>query len=213
MTRTSFYYSVFLGLLAVTLLGANWIDQGSDNQQAVPLGELPFEIGGWHGTTNPPLESNLLAKLHPTAYLSRQYTNGGSNLDLFIAYYAHQQAGETAHSPLLCLPGAGWEIDERRSLKIRSFDVNELAIRKDGTRLRVLYWYQSANRIHANEYLGKILLVRDAILFRQTSGSIVRVVVPDSPLGRETAFRFSNAIIPILFDLYQGKSSLPYQNK
>jgi hypothetical protein len=37
----------------------------------------------------------------------------------------------------------------------------------------MFYWYQSRNRIVANEYLGKILLAKDTLLTGRTAGSIV----------------------------------------
>jgi len=48
-------------------------------------------------------------------------------------------------------------------------------------RALVLYWYQSRDRVIASEYIGKVLLVRDALFSGRTSGSIVRIVVPDRP--------------------------------
>jgi len=34
--------------------------------------------------------------------------NGAPDVDLFVAYFASQRAGDTLHSPKNCLPGDGW---------------------------------------------------------------------------------------------------------
>ena len=48
----------------------------------------------------------------------------------------------------------------------------------------------------ASEYVGKVLLVRDALFRGRTSGSIVRIVVPDRPGMLEQAVGFASAVIP-----------------
>ena len=60
----------------------------------------------------------------------------------------------------------------------------------------VLYWYQSKERVIASEYVGKILLARDALMQNATAGSIVRIIVPDQPGALETARAFASELIP-----------------
>jgi hypothetical protein len=59
-----------------------------------------------------------------------------------------------------------------------------------------LYWYQSKTRIIASEYLGKVLLTRDALLRNSTAGSIVRIIVPDRPGEIDAARDFAAGVIP-----------------
>ena len=43
-------------------------------------------------------------------YLSRAYYRAdGAVVGLYMGYYGSQRQGDTIHSPLNCLPGAGWE--------------------------------------------------------------------------------------------------------
>src|SRR5262249_5895980 len=107
------------------------------------------------------------------------------NADLFVAFYAQQRAGESMHSPKHCLPGAGWEIWNYASMDIpvngQIYKINKYSISREGVRSVVLYWYQSKGRIIASEYMGKVLLARDALMQDSTAASIVRVTVPDEP--------------------------------
>ena len=104
------------------------------------------------------------------------------------------------HSPKHCLPGAGWEIWDYGSSNIamggRNFEVNKYSIQNGGDRRLVLYWYQSKGRIIASEYMGKILLARDALLQNSTAASIVRIIVPDQPGALEYARDFASELIP-----------------
>jgi len=187
-------------LLATTLLASKLTITRKAESLAQPLDTIDRNIAGFTGSDGPPLDERVLSKLLCDAYLSRLYRNSNIEADLFIAYYAQQRAGESMHSPKHCLPGAGWEIWDYASTDIpvgnRSFKVNKYAISHESNRSLVLYWYQSKTRIIASEYLGKILLARDALLQHGTAGSIVRVIVPDRPGALAEARTFASGVIP-----------------
>jgi EpsI family protein len=151
-------------------------------------------------TDNPALPEGVISALKPTSYLSRTYRSQGLEADLFISFYAQQRAGESMHSPKHCLPGSGWEIwkfgSERVAAAGSLYTVNRYHISRDGQRMAVVYWYQSARRVVASEYEGKLLLAGDALLHRGTAGSIVRLVVPDRPEDVQQALRFAAELIP-----------------
>jgi len=187
-------------LLAATLAGTTITSHRNTFPLAARLETIPFNIGGFAGITNPPLAEGVLRELKATSYISRRYLKGGMNADLFIAYYAQQRAGESMHSPKHCLPGSGWEIWDYDTIQIpaagQTFTLNKYSISHAGDRRLVLYWYQSRERIFASEYLGKLLLARDALLRNSTAASIVRIIVPDRPGALEDGSDFAAAIIP-----------------
>ncbi len=190
---------VFL-LLAATLAASKLTSHRKSEALAEPLADVSLHMAGFTGTDNLPLSDDVFAQLRPTSYLSRTYRKPGIQADLFIAYYAQQRAGENMHSPKHCLPGAGWEIWNYGSAEIpengRRFDVNKYSINHEGDRRLVLYWYQSKTRIIASEYIGKVLLARDALLRNSTAGSIVRIIVPDQPGAFEDARALASELIP-----------------
>ncbi len=200
--RSTFPWHVVgtLVLLATTLAAAQLTAHRKTDALARPLDDISSEIAGFVGSENPPLSAPTLHALQCTSYLSRTYVKQNVQADLFVAYYAQQRAGESMHSPKHCLPGAGWEIWDYGSTNIpvggRSFEVNNYSIENGGERRLVLYWYQSKNRIIASEYMGKVLLARDALLQNSTAGSIVRIIVPDQPGALEYARGFASELIP-----------------
>ena len=147
-----------------------------------------------------PLSSNVLAHLLPTSYVSRTYTKNGAVLGMFIAYYAEQRAGESMHSPKNCLPGSGWEIWKYGTTTIpvagAPEEINQYFIDNSGQRMIVLYWYQSRKRIIASEYMGKLQLIKDTLTDGHTSGSLVRIIVPDAPGMSQAAASFATALVP-----------------
>ena len=167
---------------------------------AVPLDQIDSRIEGWTAAGDHTLPAPTLHALDATSYLARTYQKGTSQLDLFIAFYAQQRAGESMHSPKHCLPGAGWEIWKHDSAFIPVYgtqvEINKYSIQNSGTRMLMFYWYQSKSRIVASEYMGKILLARDTVLSGHTAGSIVRIMLPDTPTASADGVAFAARLIP-----------------
>jgi EpsI family protein len=73
--------------------------------------------------------------------------------------------------------------------------INRTSIHNAGNRMVALYWYQSTNRVVADEYLGKFLLVRDALVEGRTGGSIVRITFPDTSDSLAEASQFAASLM------------------
>jgi EpsI family protein len=84
------------------------------------LSSLPLQIDGWKGT-DIPLDQDTLDILGAGEFLVREYENASQPqplINLFIAYFPTQKAGDTIHSPNHCLPGAGWVPTSREVVQI-----------------------------------------------------------------------------------------------
>lgn len=187
-------------LLCATLLVGHLAARRVPDPLASPLAQINSSLSGWLAIQDERLDASTLHALDATAVLSRVYRKRGQELQVFIAYYAQQRAGESMHSPKHCLPGAGWEIWRHESALIpvdgKQTEINVYSIQQSGVRRLVLYWYQSKDRIVADEYLGKLLLAWDTISTGHTGGSIVRIIVPDQPEQLAEARVFASALIP-----------------
>jgi len=186
--------------LAATLLASNLAELRRPDSLVKPLESIGLQISGWSLAGQQAVPPRVLDKLAPSSYTARTYTRNDRQLGLFIAYYDQQRAGETMHSPKVCLPGGGWEIAQQGFTTIsvdgQPVKLNQYHIQNAGRRMLVLYWYQSRGRIIASEYLGKLFLIRDAILMGSTSGSIVRITLPDDLMSAEEAADFAKELIP-----------------
>jgi EpsI family protein len=179
-----------------------------------PLAKLPMFIAPWSGTRAPDLTPEVLAVLGADDYIMRNYSRPGAPpMGLYIGYHASQRQGDTIHSPLNCLPGAGWEPTEVGRTQIpvqtspgaspRPIDVNRVIIAKGLDRSLVLYWYQSHRRVVASEYWGKVYTVLDSVRYHRTDAAMVRIIVPipdgqDAHAAEEQAITFAQALFPLL---------------
>ena len=189
-------------LLALTLFAVYSAGKREPEELAQPLSSIPEEIDGWKGVQDSKLDQETESVLSASDYVYRTYEKDGSKVDMFMAFYAMQRAGEAMHSPKNCLPGAGWEIWNYDTIEIpvqgEPVEINKYWIQRGRDRMLVLYWYQNADRIIASEYSAKAYLVWDAVRTGRTSGSIVRVTVADRPDAEEAGRRFAAELIPLV---------------
>jgi EpsI family protein len=190
----------------------------AERMEDVPIREalafLPMQIDDWRGVRSPDFDKKILDVLGVDDYVTRVYYRPGqSGLGLYVGYYQSQREGDTMHSPLNCLPGAGWlpvsqsrtKIQVKDGESTREIEVNDFVIEKGLDRQAVLYWYQSHGRVVASEYWGKVYTVVDAMRYNRSDGSLVRVVAPVAGQGpealeaaRRQAVEFVQALFPLL---------------
>jgi EpsI family protein len=177
---------------------------------AVPrevLAGFPMSLGEWSGIDAAPLDAATMRVLGVDDYVLRGYATPVAQVGLYIGYYRSQRQGDTIHSPMNCLPGAGWVPVEGGRTTIASpaggVEVNRYLIQKGEDRQVALYWYQGRGRTVASEYWSKIFLVWDAARRNRTDGALVRVLSP-VPYGADTteadrrAAAFAADIFPLL---------------
>src|SRR6185437_12035181 len=155
----SYRYTGTAALLAGALMAGGLTERRIPEVLAAQLASIATGIAGWVAAGDHKLPDGPAHALNATAYLARTYEKAGRRMEVFVAYYANQRAGESMHSPKHCLPGAGWEITKYGVADIQlpsgPVQVNHHTIQKDGDRMAVIYWYQSKRRIIADEYAAK----------------------------------------------------------
>jgi len=181
--------SLRFGIVAVPMLATAIGLQAHSGKERFPprepLSSLPLQIDGWTGTDDT-LDQQTLDILGPGEFLVRDYENTSQPqpwINLYIAYFPTQKAGDTIHSPQHCLPGAGWVPTSRAVVRITqpdgsSFPVNRYVVAKDEDRQLVLYWFQAHGRAVASEYWAKYYLISDSIRMNRSDGALVRLMTP-----------------------------------
>ena len=197
--------SRFLAIITILLLAAALAFSTVNRHRrphplAYPLSSIPWEISGWSGADDPPIGARIEASLSATSYLVRTYTRGSKSMNLFIAYYRQERAGESMHSPKHCLRGSGWEMLETRLVTVpfgeAAVPINCVLLYNSGSRARILYWYQAPRRVLADEYMSKAYLIWDAIRYGETSGSIVRLTLSSGSDALEDGVAFARELLP-----------------
>lgn len=174
------------------------------------LQSFPAQLGAWSGT-DVSIDKEVLDVLGPGDFLLRTYSSeqpAQPGVDLFIAYFRSQRAGDTIHSPKNCLPGAGWAPVEtgRVTLSLPGhspFPANRYIIARGDARDIVLYWYWAHDRGVASEYWAKYYLVADSIRMNRSDGALVRISSPMLPgetpaAAEQRLLPFTSQVVPLL---------------
>jgi exosortase D (VPLPA-CTERM-specific) len=180
--------------------------------QGKPLESFPMQMGSWNGV-DLSIDQKTRAVLGPGHFLSRDYTPlqaGYPSVNLYIAYFPSQRTGDTIHSPLNCLPGAGWLPVERSrdTLSLPGhgpFPANRVVIARGDLRQVVLYWYWAHDRGVASEYSARYYLVKDSMRLHRSDGALVRIMSPIYPgetadAAYQRALGFAGGVVPLLND-------------
>jgi EpsI family protein len=186
-----------------------WEVVGEARVERSGLAEFPTEIGSWSRRgPDARFDAATEAILRADDYVSRDYTDASGRLaSLYVGYYGTQRTGATYHSPLNCLPGSGWTLDDPVTVSIKpadgapAFEANRYIIRNGSQSQLLIYWYQGRGRAVASEYWDKVYTVLDSIRLRRSDGAMVRVLVPagrSEADAMETASRFAAEVAPHL---------------
>ena len=179
----------FIVLFVLLLLGGvvvnAWEYLGEAHVERHSLRAFPKQLGAWEQTGgDEQFDNETMAVLRATDYLLRNYRGAdGRQMNFYVGYYASQRDGATYHSPLNCLPGSGWVMNQPGKMTIApagraSFVANKYIIQNGDHKELLVYWYQGRGRAVASEYWGKIYTVIDSVRLRRSDGAMVRITTP-----------------------------------
>ncbi|MEZ5563485.1 MAG: EpsI family protein [Gammaproteobacteria bacterium] len=150
------------------------------------FGFFPRQLGDWRARVAY-VDPEALASLKLADHLSLIYEQPAEPLpvSLWVAWYDTQTYGASIHSPMACLPGAGWRVE---SLDIHAvaraghgglpLQVNRSIIALGDQRQLVYYWFAQRGRNLTSEYLLKWYLFQDSLLMQRSDGALIRLVTP-----------------------------------
>jgi len=184
------FWGALLALVVVAILVAALPPRAESAVPRKDFSQVPMSFEGWQGRPDR-MEPIYLDVLKLSDYILADFIATNKHpVNFYVAYYASQRKGESAHSPRSCIPGDGWEITsfEQRNIEAASvagqpLRVNRALIQKGGNSQLVYYWFQQRGRVITNEYLVKWYLFWDALTRNRTDGALVRLVTSVDPGG------------------------------
>jgi exosortase D (VPLPA-CTERM-specific) len=217
----SISYLPMLACSATLIVAGMAISMVSNRSEILPersrFAVFPLRLGPWQGHPSL-LEADITRGLKFDDYIISDYSGPGRKpVNLYVAYYASQRQGESPHSPIVCIPGGGWQITKFERTTAGAIDdprpLNRVVIAKDSRRMLVYYWFAERGRTIANEWWAKWYLFADAILMNRTDGALVRLIteIPPGESERDADDRlhsFMQQVVPAL-DAYLPSQEAP----
>ena len=198
-------------LLTVLLLTQAAVFYGFSRGEKIPsyrpLDRFPTKLGSWQMIQQGVMEPEVKEVLRANDYITRSYGNPLRHqaANLFVAFFSSQRYGQAPHSPKNCLPGSGWiwtvsdVIPVPVPTRPQPIQVNRYIVQKGDQKSLVLYWYQSRDRVVANEYMAKVYVVADALRYNRTDTALVRVVVPVIERNEDEATKSATDFVQSFF--------------
>lgn len=181
---------VMLSLLVAVLAGPALASRAEVFPMRQTFAEFPLQLGQWTS-----LQQRLPLAIEEVAGASDYYYGNFSAADghwvnLYLSYYASQRSGTIPHSPLVCLPGDGWQVVNVTTTTIPRntgplIEVSRLIATKGDRTLVGYYWLKQGPAHHHRGAVARLDLLRSAAVDRRSDGALVRLV---SEVGRNENF-------------------------
>ncbi len=205
-----------------TIFGAGLADKHDEiTPKHKDFSFFPNVIGGWHGKQQY-LDGDLLNGLQLTDYLMSDYKINDEKIpvNLYVAYYAKQKIGSSAHSPANCIPGGGWQITDKSIKTITLMDglklkVSRLLIRRGDAAQLVYYWFDERGRNVTETSYAKLYIMLDSIKLKRSDGALIRLITQiekkeDIENADKRLVQFLSKSYPVIKDFLPASSmSLP----
>jgi EpsI family protein len=144
---------------------------------------FPPQLGPWIGHLRS-LDSASLAKLGTGDYLLADYAKPeGEPVNLYALYYPEQDSisNEAIHSPSVCIPSGGWDIESSSTKTIPldgggTLTVNRVVVSKELMRQVVYYWFVQDGQAAWEANSAKLYQMRNAITKGRTNGAMIRLM-------------------------------------
>jgi EpsI family protein len=156
--------------------------------------EFPMQLDEWGCDEQGTVDEKVWRGLGATDLFLCNYSrrDPGAQVSVYVGYHATQireeggGAGENSiHPPAHCLPGAGWDIIDNRTVDLQipglpsqNGKAKRLIVAKGEARQLVYYWYQSRGRIIGEDWQKILYVGWDRATRGRTDGSLVRFMVP-----------------------------------
>jgi EpsI family protein len=144
-----------------------------------PVERFPKHIQGWTAGPDNPVDPEIQKTLATATVVDRNYTNpSGQSVQLLLVSASQ---GNDVHNPMICFPGQGWQITDRRTIRVDSQDATVMTAKLDETRLCVLYWISDAEPSPQEEspWLRNLRTIRRWFVTADEGRSLlVRVTAP-----------------------------------
>ncbi len=162
-----------------------------------------------------PLQENIISFLELDDYVNAGYQKDGHTIGLYVGYYFSLDKVSAAHSPLVCFPGGGWQVDTPKPFRVLSdrHEINyyQFVAHNGQQKLLVMYWYQAHEKTSPEVFKNKINTIVNQMTRKNQEHAFVRVTVPLVNLTQDEANHVGESFIkqfyPVFLDYinYQSK--------
>ncbi|MBV8051955.1 MAG: EpsI family protein [Acidobacteriaceae bacterium] len=214
MTSWNARFTIVLLVLAGTALFMNTRVAKCLAPKQISVASFPLQLGYWNGS-EVVLDTAARRMLRGAILLQRVYHDTNTTepgVDLYVAYYPNQHAGDRRHLPEECLAGSGWSAVESATVPLSApgqqpFPVNRLVVERAGDRELVLYWFWARGRGAASEQWANAYLIFDSLRLNRSDDALIRINTPiasqeETSVAEQRLLSFATQAVPAMADYF-----------
>jgi len=176
----------------------------------LPVETFPDTIGSWKGGPVQSVDQDVQRKLPTAKIVERVYTSPlGQQVDLMLLTATED---EDMHSPQACFPSQGWKLSNIRDVQVDGQPATQMNGQMDVRAPEIiLYWMTGYFPAAAprSALLRKAFLWRTQTFDKHNNMSLfVRILAPDTPLGRRSLSEFT-ALLHAPIKTLIGSGTMP----
>jgi EpsI family protein len=177
------------------------------------LESIVSSFTGWTKVSENRLDQIILDELRLDDFINQTYTDQEVRLSLYIGYYHSAGKIGAAHDPMVCFPGQGWKISDKRtgSLTLKNGERISYASmmgQLGQDRELITYWFQSYDKTNDNTFSQKVSLFVKKLMGHGEDNAFVRITLPigSEPLSKyqEKTSEFIEVFYPIFLDFIKA---------
>lgn len=206
-------------LLVLAGLAVLFRQEAAPRPVAVSLSSALTSFGDWQTIGDIPLDEGVRSELKLDDYLFRRFSDGRATLVLYVGYYYSKAKVGAAHDPLVCFPGQGWVLSDKKTITsqaqlpegVGTPAFTAMKAERNEDKELLLYWFQADAQATASTLMQKLHLLRAKILGQGQHNAFVRVSinVRDANMtdGQEALNKFVSDFYPVFLGYVQRMGS------
>jgi len=173
------------------------------NVHKTPIKQYFEDIEGYKVIRHVTMGEDVLTLLKLDDYLYTDYQANGK-ITLYIGYYYTAAKASAAHSPLVCYPSQGWQIEKQLSdlsldASPSAINYNEIITSLNTQKELVLYWFQASQDTNTKAFKNKTNVAYNKLTNKGEQHAFVRVSVPLGDFTQEQAKQSVNDFIKAFY--------------
>jgi len=169
----------WIALLLILLTGFITFRLGTTQDRLIKgdIQHFSLQFNGWRGA-DLTMSSDAISLIQPDMFLFRNYERDKKIINVFIGYYENLDKSDLAHSPLVCYPGSGWIIHDKKDivLNMRGCDLEftQLQIKKGDIQNLVIYGYRAGKLTTGSLIKARLHLIKHKIFNNVSNNAFIR---------------------------------------
>ena len=195
---------VLIVLMALTAIAINLRPVSSIKPKKESLESVISLSGRWIKLRSNKIDQPIIDALYLDDYINQTYTDNLDTVSLYIGYYYSAKKIGAAHDPMVCFPGQGWKISDKKTGQItlksgHRISYSTMIGQLGQERELITYWFQSFDITNNNTFSQKISLFIKKLMNQGEDNAFVRITMP---IGSKPIDEYNNKTIDFINSFY-----------